>query len=69
MAGGFANQAAVAVELAEARNEQQRAAMLDERERIAADLHDHVIQSIFAAGLTLQAVATRLPPGPSTDRC
>ncbi len=68
MAGGFANQAAVAIELAEARNEQQRAAMLDERERIAADLHDHVIQSIFAAGLTLQAVATRLPAGPSTDR-
>ncbi len=42
--------------------------MLDERERIAADLHDHVIQSLFAAGLTLQAVAGRLPPGPSTDR-
>ena len=68
MASGFSNQAAVAIELAEARNEQQRAAMLDERERIAADLHDHVIQSLFAAGLTLQAVATRLPPGPSTDR-
>ncbi len=68
MASGFSNQAAVAIELADARNEQQRAAMLDERERIAADLHDHVIQSLFAAGLTLQAVATRLPPGPSTDR-
>lgn len=68
MASGFANQAAIAMELAEARNEQQRAAMLDERERIAADLHDHVIQSIFAAGLTLQGIATRLPAGPSTDR-
>jgi signal transduction histidine kinase len=68
MAAGFANQASIALELAEARNEQHRAAMLDERERIAADLHDHVIQSLFAAGLALQAVATRLPPGPSTDR-
>jgi len=68
MAAGFANQAAVAVELAEARAEQHRAAMLDERERIAADLHDHVIQSLFAAGLNLQAVAARLDPGPSTDR-
>ena len=68
MASGFANQAAVAVELADARDEKQRAAMLDERERIAADLHDHVIQSLFAAGLTLQAVAGRLHPGPSTDR-
>jgi hypothetical protein len=38
MAGGFAIQAAVAIELAEARSEQQRAVLLDERERIAADL-------------------------------
>ena len=45
----------VAIELAEARAEQQRAAMLDERERIAADLHDHVIQRLFAAGLSLQS--------------
>ena len=56
MAAGFANQAALAIELAEARAEQQRAAMLDERERIAADLHDHVIQRLFAAGLSLQSV-------------
>ena len=63
MAAGFANQAAVAIELAEARAEQQRAAMLDERERIAADLHDHVIQRLFAAGLSLQALAGTLGPG------
>ena len=68
MAAGFANQAAVAVELAEARAEQQRAAMLDERERIAADLHDHVIQRLFAAGLSLQALATTLGPGRAADR-
>jgi signal transduction histidine kinase len=60
MAAGFANQAALAVELAEARAEKQRAAMLDERERIAADLHDHVIQRLFAAGLSLQSVAAAL---------
>lgn len=51
MAAGFANQAALAVELAQARAERQRAAMLDERERIAADLHDHVIQRLFADGI------------------
>jgi signal transduction histidine kinase len=68
MAAGFANQAAVAVELAEARAEQQRAAMLDDRERIAADLHDHVIQRLFAAGLSLQALAVSLGPGRSRDR-
>jgi GAF domain-containing protein len=50
MASSFANQGAVAIELAEARAEQQRAAMLDERDRIAADLHDHVIQRLFSAG-------------------
>jgi signal transduction histidine kinase len=68
MAAGFANQAAVAIELAEARAEQQRAAMLDDRERIAADLHDHVIQRLFAAGLSLQALAASLGPGRAMDR-
>lgn len=68
MASGFANHAAVAIELAEARAEQERAAMLDERERIAADLHDHVIQRIFAASLTLQAVVASGGPGRVSDR-
>jgi signal transduction histidine kinase len=67
-ANGFANQAALALELAEARAEQRRAEMLDERERIAADLHDHVIQRLFAAGLSLQAVAAGLGSGRQTDR-
>lgn len=68
MAAGFANQAAVAVELAEARTEEQRAALLDDRDRIAADLHDHVIQKLFASGLALQGVAVSLGPGQHTDR-
>jgi signal transduction histidine kinase len=68
LATSFASQAAVAVELAEARREQQRAAMLDDRQRIAEDLHDHVIQSLFAAGLSLQAVVARSPAGDQTDR-
>jgi signal transduction histidine kinase len=68
MAAGFANHAALAIELAEARSEQQRASMLDERERIAADLHDHVIQRLFAAGLSLQSTAATLGSGQATDR-
>jgi signal transduction histidine kinase len=68
MAAGFANQAALAIELAEARAEQQRAVMLDERERIAADLHDHVIQRLFAAGLSLQRTAGSLGGGEATER-
>lgn len=68
MASGFANQAGVALELAEARAEQQRTLMLEERERIAADLHDHVVQRLFAAGLSLNAVAATLGPGREADR-
>jgi signal transduction histidine kinase len=68
MASSFASQAAVAIELAEARAEQERATMLDERDRIAADLHDHVIQRLFAAGLSLQSVATSLAAGRNRSR-
>ena len=37
--------------------------MADDRDRIAADLHDHVIQCLFAAGLSLQSVAKELGTG------
>jgi signal transduction histidine kinase len=63
MCTGFANQASLALELTDSRAEQQRAAVLDDRDRIAADLHDHVIQRLFAAGLSLQSVAKILGPG------
>ncbi|MCW2510927.1 MAG: sensor signal transduction histidine kinase [Modestobacter sp.] len=68
MAGSFANQAALAVELAGARAEQARAAMLDERERIAADLADTVVQRMFSVGLTLQGALAGLGPGRAADR-
>jgi signal transduction histidine kinase len=68
MASGFATHAAVALELAEARLEQQRAAMLDERERIAADLHDQVIQRLFATGLSLQGLLGSAGPGRVAER-
>jgi len=38
----------------------QRLAVLEDRDRIAHDLHDHVIQRLFAAGLSLQASTARL---------
>lgn len=62
MATTFANHATVAVELADARADQQRVAMLEDRDRIARDLHDHVIQQLFAAGLTVQSVAAAAGP-------
>ncbi|MCW2856871.1 MAG: hypothetical protein JWR52_2486 [Marmoricola sp.] len=60
MATTFANQAALALELAESREKQQRMDLFEERDRIARDLHDHVIQQLFAAGMTLQGVAMGL---------
>jgi len=57
MATTFANQAALALELAESRAKQERIQIFEERDRIARDLHDHVIQQLFAAGLTLQGIS------------
>ena len=57
MAEAFASQAAIAIELATARADQQRLALLEDRDRIARDLHDHVIQRLFAVGLTVQGLA------------
>ncbi len=51
----FARSIGIARELARARVDEQRVALADERDRIARDLHDHVIQSLFAVGLTLQS--------------
>jgi signal transduction histidine kinase len=63
MAETFASQAALALELAEARADQQRLTVLEDRDRIARDLHDHVIQRLFAIGLTIQSLAAA-SPGP-----
>ena len=62
MATGFANHASVALELAAARADQQRVVLLEDRDRIARDLHDHVIQQLFAIGLSVQSVATLIGP-------
>ncbi|MEU6371436.1 GAF domain-containing protein, partial [Streptomyces sp. NPDC046931] len=52
---GFAGQAALALELAERRREAEQIALLQDRDRIARDLHDLAIQRLFAAGMTLQS--------------
>ena len=68
MAASFANQAALAIELAEARARQQDAALHDERDRIAEDLRDKVITELFGIGLSLEGVAGQLPSGPAVDQ-
>jgi signal transduction histidine kinase len=68
MATTFANHAAVALELADARADQQRIVLLEDRDRIARDLHDHVIQRLFGAGLSVEGVASGMPATPATAR-
>ncbi|MEU0439274.1 GAF domain-containing protein [Streptomyces sp. NPDC006186] len=52
---GFAAQAAVAMELADRRRDAEEIAVLQDRDRIARDLHDLAIQRLFATGMTLQS--------------
>jgi signal transduction histidine kinase len=51
----FAGQAALAMELAQRRRAAEQLALLEDRDRIARDLHDLAIQRLFATGMTLQS--------------
>ncbi len=51
----FADQAALALERARAQEERELLVVLEDRERIARDLHDVVIQRLFATGMELQS--------------
>ena len=53
----FADQASVAMEYGRAQGDQRRLQLMDERERIAKELHDGIIQSLFAVGMGLQGTA------------
>ncbi|MCU1387300.1 MAG: putative signal transduction histidine kinase [Ilumatobacteraceae bacterium] len=57
LAVGLAAAAGLAIENARLNEQARTATLLDERERIARDLHDDVIQRLFATGLSLQAAA------------
>jgi len=54
----FAGQAALALERARAQEEREQLVVLEDRERIARDLHDVVIQRLFATGMQLQGAVT-----------
>ncbi|MFC3961570.1 sensor histidine kinase [Nocardia jiangsuensis] len=59
MMSGFADQAAVALQLARSQQRMRQLDVISERDRIARDLHDHVIQRLFAVGMSLQGTASR----------
>ena len=51
----FANQAMLALERAEIQTARRELELLADRDRIARDLHDHVIQRLFAVGLAMES--------------
>ena len=55
----FADQASVAIEYGRAQDDLRRLGLMEERERIAKELHDGIIQSLFAVGMNLQATALK----------
>ena len=59
MLAAFTDQAAVAWQLAISQRRMHELEVISERDRIARDLHDHVIQRLFAIGLTLQGTIPR----------
>jgi signal transduction histidine kinase len=56
----YAGHADVALELDRSRADRQAMAMLQEHDRIAADLHDHVIQELFATGMGLEGMLSAI---------
>jgi signal transduction histidine kinase len=62
MGVSFASHISLALDRSEVRITRRRMALLEDRSRIARDLHDHVIQRLFATGLNLQATAAGADP-------
>ena len=56
----FAAQAGIGLELAAHRKDAERFAVFEDRDRIARDLHDLVIQRLYATGMSLQGMSVRM---------
>ncbi|AXI81494.1 GAF domain-containing protein [Peterkaempfera bronchialis] len=65
---GFAGQAGLALELADHRRDAEQLAILEDRDRIARDLHDLAIQRLFATGMTLQSAGRFIDHPEAADR-
>jgi len=64
----FGQQAGLAIELDRAQTDREQLALIVDRERIARDLHDHVIQRLFAVGMSLQAASRSITDPTVLDR-
>ena len=68
MMSSFADQATLAWQLAGTQHRMRELDVIADRDRIARDLHDHVIQRLFAAGLALQGTVARTDSPEVADR-
>jgi signal transduction histidine kinase len=68
LVGALAVAAGIAIENARLHRRAQDMAVYDERDRLARDLHDTVIQRFFAAGLALQGIAAATKDAQISDR-
>lgn len=59
-AAAFADQVGVALELARQQDQRRRLLLLEDRERIARDLHDQVIQQLFGEGMAVAGLSARI---------
>ncbi len=64
----FAAQAGIALELAEHRRQAEQVAVFEDRDRIARDLHDLVIQRLYATGMSLQGIVSLITAPEVADR-
>jgi signal transduction histidine kinase len=62
LVGSLAVAAGIAIENAQLHQRVREAAVFEDRDRMARDLHDTVIQRLFGAGLTLQGIASTARP-------
>lgn len=60
LVAGIAEQSGVVLEVGETRREIEELRVFQDRERIARELHDTVIQRIFATGMSMQAIAQQI---------
>jgi len=67
LATNFATQVALGLELSDARTDAESLRVLRDRHRIAKDLHDNVMQRLFAAGLALQLIDLEALPDEVTQ--
>ncbi|MFB7913266.1 GAF domain-containing protein [Streptomyces sp. NPDC056061] len=66
LASQFASQAALALVLADSQSDREQLAVYEDRDRIARDLHDLVVQRLFATEMMLESTRRRAP-SPETD--